>query len=279
MAGTASSASTMAHPIRWVNETLPPPRCDASHRLTTRRFSSSSFAGTNRNEVAVGISSEAAMFDATLAATPESGFAPSMFEAGGCAARRVGRGLASRSTSDGSGAGGEGDGPCRGGGLAERGVGRGLASRSEPAPWGAPTDPSPSAGEKPSKNSRQSGPTDPGSSRYRRYSSSISHMFGPRAEGSNSSGSLIAPGDSSVMLRRTSRPGRDDGPLSPINAGAFPPEPTPRSRPDRPRGASRASIPTRPRPATNPARTAWSPLPRPARAGAVPRTRRPRPAA
>src|SRR5947208_5917673 len=76
MAGTASSAFTTVHPIRWVNETLPPPRLDASHRLVTRRFSSSSLAGTKRNDVAVGISSDASMFVAIRAATPTRGRAP-----------------------------------------------------------------------------------------------------------------------------------------------------------------------------------------------------------
>ena len=61
----------MAHPMMWVKLTLPPV-LPARNRLTILRFSSRSFAGTNRKDVAVGISRDRSMFWAISAPTPFS---------------------------------------------------------------------------------------------------------------------------------------------------------------------------------------------------------------
>src|SRR4051812_9065265 len=64
-------ACTIAYPMRWVKETFPP-RARFRWLLMTMRLSNSSFTGTARTDVAVGISSEAFMFLATAAAGPRS---------------------------------------------------------------------------------------------------------------------------------------------------------------------------------------------------------------
>src|SRR5882757_5977536 len=79
--GMALSACTMAKPMRWVKETLPP-RARLRWLLMTMRLSNSSFTGIARTEVAVGSSSEACMFFATAAAGPRSGTYSVPFAAG-----------------------------------------------------------------------------------------------------------------------------------------------------------------------------------------------------
>src|ERR1700754_3132471 len=58
--------------MRWVKEIFPP-RVRLSWLLMTTRLSASSFAGTARTLVAVGIVSEAFMFLTTAPADPRSG--------------------------------------------------------------------------------------------------------------------------------------------------------------------------------------------------------------
>ena len=69
-------ALTMAQPMRWVKLTLPP-RVRLSWLLRIRRLTSSSLAGTSRNDVAVGTVSEVCMFSAMAAETPRIFWAPS----------------------------------------------------------------------------------------------------------------------------------------------------------------------------------------------------------
>ena len=71
IAGISASASTIAKPMRCVNEILPP-RPRARWLLMTMRLSTISLAGTARTEVAVGTSSEASMLVTTRAAGPRS---------------------------------------------------------------------------------------------------------------------------------------------------------------------------------------------------------------
>ncbi len=67
MFGYWCSARTMAYPIRWVNEILPP-RVRLRWLLITIRLSNSSLAGTARTLVAVGTVSDCSMFLAMAAA-------------------------------------------------------------------------------------------------------------------------------------------------------------------------------------------------------------------
>ena len=69
MEGISARASTTAHPMRWVKETLPP-WVWRRWPLMTARFSMRTLAGMSRAEVAVGIDSEASMFRAVRAAAP-----------------------------------------------------------------------------------------------------------------------------------------------------------------------------------------------------------------
>src|SRR5690348_13946562 len=69
MAGIALIACTMAYPMMWVKETFPP-RARLRWLLMTMRLSISSFAGTARTLVAVGIESEASMFATIRAEGP-----------------------------------------------------------------------------------------------------------------------------------------------------------------------------------------------------------------
>ncbi len=161
MAGTDSRAFTTAHPIRWVKLTFPPP-AEARNRLITRRFSSSSFAGRNRNDVAVGISSEADMFAAIRAAAPLSGDAPggASVAAGGAVAVRSGGGASAGAAAW-----------VAGGAVSVAGGAAWVAGAESGSPVGpdpSPEDSAPSLGLNPSKNSFQAAPTESGSSRYRR---------------------------------------------------------------------------------------------------------------
>ncbi len=71
----ALMAWTMAQPIRWVNETLPP-RARARWLLITTRLSNSSLTGIARTLVAVGTARLASMFWTVRAAAPlEDGLA------------------------------------------------------------------------------------------------------------------------------------------------------------------------------------------------------------
>src|SRR6266511_2303107 len=147
--GTDSRARSTPYPIRWVKLTFPPPPADRN-RFITRRFSSRSFAGTKRNDVAVGTSRLAFMFLTTRSAPNRIRSAPS-------------------------------------GMVTLRAPGASLDAAVV-----LPDDsPSPRRGRKSSKNSRHLSSTASGFSRYRRYISSTSHMFRPRADGSISSYSLI----------------------------------------------------------------------------------------
>src|SRR5699024_8382293 len=64
-------ASTIAHPIRWVEETLPA-RLRLRWLLMTMRLSNSSLTGTSRTEVAVGTVSDSSMLRTTAFAGPRS---------------------------------------------------------------------------------------------------------------------------------------------------------------------------------------------------------------
>ncbi len=68
----ASRALTIAYPMRWVNETLPP-RLRARWLLITVRLSISNLAGSDRTLVAVGTAKLASMLDTTRAVAPRSG--------------------------------------------------------------------------------------------------------------------------------------------------------------------------------------------------------------
>ena len=154
IAGTASTACTTAHPIRWVKLTLPP-RPPARKRLITRRFSSSSLAGTIRNEVAVGRSRLACMFFTMRSRPNRSRSAP-------------GGGVKVRAPV-------AGEPPSRSlGGFAALSVrspmarcSGGIVASAAFVGASTPVDPSPasSAGRKSSKNSFQASLTAPGSSR------------------------------------------------------------------------------------------------------------------
>src|SRR5262245_32694334 len=81
MFGNFLTACTIAYPIRWVNEILPP-RVRLRWLLMTMRLSIISLAGMARTLVAVGTSSDAAMFFTTAAAAPRSTWASSPSAAG-----------------------------------------------------------------------------------------------------------------------------------------------------------------------------------------------------
>src|SRR3954468_891262 len=78
-------ACTIAYPMRWVNEILPP-RVRLRWLLMTTRLSIISLAGMARTLVAVGTSSDAFMFLTTAAAAPRSTAVSSPSAAGGPAA-------------------------------------------------------------------------------------------------------------------------------------------------------------------------------------------------
>ncbi len=69
MSGIEASALTIAYPMRWVNDTLPPRPRDR-WLLITMRLSMSSFAGTTRTLVAVGTARLRSMLAAVRAAAP-----------------------------------------------------------------------------------------------------------------------------------------------------------------------------------------------------------------
>src|SRR6185369_13045631 len=71
MFGNFVTARTIAYPMRWVNEILPP-RVRLRWLLMTTRLSINSFAGMARTLVAVGTSSDADMFLTTAAAAPRN---------------------------------------------------------------------------------------------------------------------------------------------------------------------------------------------------------------
>ena len=71
MSGISASASTMAKPMRCVNEIFPP-RERARWLLMTIRLSIITFAGTARTDVATGTSRLVSMFCTVRAATPRS---------------------------------------------------------------------------------------------------------------------------------------------------------------------------------------------------------------
>src|SRR6266508_1007951 len=171
--GTDSRARSTPYPIRWVKLTFPPPPADRN-RLITRRFSSRSLAGMKRNDVAVGTSRLACMFLTTRSAPNRIRSAPSgmglVGAAGACEGPSAGLGAFS--------------GPFEAPALATSRT----ASATMPV---VAASTSPRRGRKSSKNSRHLSSTASGFSRYRRYISSTSHMFGPRADGSISSYSLI----------------------------------------------------------------------------------------
>src|SRR5215212_486479 len=76
MFGNFLTAATIANPIRWVKEILPP-RVRLRWLLMTMRLSIISLAGMARTLVAVGTSSDADMFFTTAAAAPRSTWASS----------------------------------------------------------------------------------------------------------------------------------------------------------------------------------------------------------
>ena len=71
--GIRWTALTTAHAMRWVKLTLPRPRLRWRCRLTIERFTSRSFAGIVRTEVAVGTPSDSSIRFAMTAAAPRSG--------------------------------------------------------------------------------------------------------------------------------------------------------------------------------------------------------------
>src|SRR5690606_22016778 len=71
ISGIAASALTIAYPIRWVNETLPP-RPRFKWLLMTIRLSISNLAGIVRTLVAVGTARLASMLVAVRAAAPRN---------------------------------------------------------------------------------------------------------------------------------------------------------------------------------------------------------------
>ena len=81
MFGNFLTAATIAYPIKWVNEILPP-RVRLRWLLMTMRLSIISLAGMARTLVAVGTSSDADMFLTTAAAAPRNTWASSPSAAG-----------------------------------------------------------------------------------------------------------------------------------------------------------------------------------------------------
>src|SRR5882757_8617434 len=71
ISGVVTNAFTIAYPMMWVKETLPP-RLRRRWLLMTIRLSAISFAGTARTLEAVGTASEASMLVTTRAAAPRS---------------------------------------------------------------------------------------------------------------------------------------------------------------------------------------------------------------
>jgi hypothetical protein len=71
MDGYSRAASTIAHPMKCVNESLTPR--SASWRLNAARTAQSRPTSTSRNDVAVGMSSDASMFLSSRRAGPEMG--------------------------------------------------------------------------------------------------------------------------------------------------------------------------------------------------------------
>ena len=69
MAGTALIAWIIAKPMMWVKLTLPP-RLRRRKLLMVARFSTTSFIGTVRTEVAVGMERDASMFRAVRIGAP-----------------------------------------------------------------------------------------------------------------------------------------------------------------------------------------------------------------
>ncbi len=130
--------------MMWVKETFPL-RLRDRYPLIDLRLTSSSFVGISRNEVAVGTSRLASMFDTMRAAAPRRGV-PS------------GAAVVDREASDGAGALGATAGGAKGGAGA-----------------GALVVP----GEELEKNSRQLSLTDDGSVRNCSNISSTSHALGP----------------------------------------------------------------------------------------------------
>jgi len=93
MFGNFLTACTIAKPIRWVNEILPP-RVRLRWLLMTIRLSIISLAGMARTLVAVGTSSDADMFLTTVAVAPRSTCTSSPSAGGGPAGRAGATGAA-----------------------------------------------------------------------------------------------------------------------------------------------------------------------------------------
>src|SRR5829696_7808207 len=85
MFGNFLTADTIAYPIRWVKEILPP-RVRLRWLLMTMRLSIISFAGIARTLVAVGTSSDAFMFFTTAAAAPRNTWFSSSADGAGAGA-------------------------------------------------------------------------------------------------------------------------------------------------------------------------------------------------